>query len=483
MTRTPLRAARREELVGIVGWPQETNELIVDAWRDIGVPAGMLSPADARLLLGRHDVAIGRFDVRASLDGVQPGFEVLTELERDGVRVINGADALLNAHDKLRTTRLLVDAGLPHPKTVHVRSPGEATGIGPPVVVKPRFGSWGTDVFRCETELDVARTLTEISSRSWFMKHGALIQELVPPVGRDLRLVVAAGQVVGAIERVARPGEWRTNVALGGTRRPTRPIARGLRSRSKGRLAHRRRPRGGRSSARPRRLRRPRAERCRRVRQNVRPRRIERLRGGRDRTHAPAAAIIGACVAIHCSDAYLRTTTTRAYLSAHRSARPPMALLHGRARLCTDHESYSYSPFDPRHAPAGGRDRRSASPDHRRAGTVGGDESGPAPHELLPAALAACVSTTLVMYARTKGWELDDVMVEVDYDHRSTPRRFDDHDRLSGDLTTHSSRASRRSRVRARFAARSRPASSSSRRSRFTRVWPAVDPVTAGGAS
>jgi RimK family alpha-L-glutamate ligase len=189
----------------------------------MGVPAGMLSPADARLLLGRHDVAIGRFDVRASLDGVQPGFEVLTELERDGVRVINRADALLNAHDKLRTTRVLVDAGLPHPKTVHVRSPSEATGIGPPVVVKPRFGSWGADVFRCETGLDLTRTLTEISSRSWFMKHGALIQELVPPVGRDLRLVVAAGQVVGAIERVARPGEWRTNVALGGTRRPTRP--------------------------------------------------------------------------------------------------------------------------------------------------------------------------------------------------------------------------------------------------------------------
>ena len=151
--------------MGIVGWPQETNELIVDAWRDIGVPAGMLLPVDARLLLGRHDVAIGRFDVRASLDGAQPGIEVLTELERDGVRVITGADALLNAHDKLRTTRLLVEAGIPHPKTEHVRSPGEATGIGPPVVVKPRFGSWGTDVYRCETRLDDPRTHDEISSR------------------------------------------------------------------------------------------------------------------------------------------------------------------------------------------------------------------------------------------------------------------------------------------------------------------------------
>jgi putative redox protein len=55
---------------------------------------------------------------------------------------------------------------------------------------------------------------------------------------------------------------------------------------------------------------------------------------------------------------------------------------------------------------------------------LGGEGSGPAPHELLPAALAACVSTTLVMYARTKGWDVGEVRVAVDYDHRSTPRRF-----------------------------------------------------------
>ncbi len=66
---------------------------------------------------------------------------------------------------------------------------------------------------------------------------------------------------------------------------------------------------------------------------------------------------------------------------------------------------------------------------------LGGDGSGPAPHELFPAALAACVSTTLVMYARTKAWELGDVVVEVDYDHRSTPRRFQIAIRLGGDLS------------------------------------------------
>jgi putative redox protein len=65
---------------------------------------------------------------------------------------------------------------------------------------------------------------------------------------------------------------------------------------------------------------------------------------------------------------------------------------------------------------------------------LGGDGSGPAPHELFPAALAACISTTLVIYARTKGWDLGDVRVAVDYDHRSTPRRFEVAITLGGDL-------------------------------------------------
>jgi putative redox protein len=68
--------------------------------------------------------------------------------------------------------------------------------------------------------------------------------------------------------------------------------------------------------------------------------------------------------------------------------------------------------------------------------TLGGEGSAPAPHELLPAALAACVSTTLVMYAQTKRWVLGDVFVEVDYDHRSTPRRFEISIRLTGDLNS-----------------------------------------------
>jgi putative redox protein len=66
---------------------------------------------------------------------------------------------------------------------------------------------------------------------------------------------------------------------------------------------------------------------------------------------------------------------------------------------------------------------------------VGGEGSAPSPHELLPAALAACVSTTLVMYARQKGWNLAQVTVEIDYDHHATPRTADLAIHITGDLT------------------------------------------------
>jgi putative redox protein len=56
---------------------------------------------------------------------------------------------------------------------------------------------------------------------------------------------------------------------------------------------------------------------------------------------------------------------------------------------------------------------------------LGGEGSGPAPHELLPAAVASCVGTTLLMYARVKSWDLGSVSVAVDFDNDSTPRRCD----------------------------------------------------------
>jgi putative redox protein len=56
----------------------------------------------------------------------------------------------------------------------------------------------------------------------------------------------------------------------------------------------------------------------------------------------------------------------------------------------------------------------------------GGEDSGPSPQELLAASLASCVAITMEMYADRKGWELGEVVVDVDYEpaQRGSPTRF-----------------------------------------------------------
>jgi len=188
-----------------------------------GFEAVVLQPEEALGRLEPGDVALGRLDVLPSLDGVEPGLGVLGQLETRGVRVLNPPSVLLAAHDKLLTARALAGAGIPHPVTRFVARKSSPLGLDPPLVVKPRFGSWGRDVALCRDGPELERTLARLAGRAWFRSQGALVQEFVPTLGYDLRLIVAGSEVVGAVERVPASGEWRSNVALGGRRRPVDP--------------------------------------------------------------------------------------------------------------------------------------------------------------------------------------------------------------------------------------------------------------------
>lgn len=201
----------------------EASAKLVRFWRELGLAAELTSAEQALSTHIPGDIVVARLDVRATLDGVEPGLLALLRLERRGALLVNTAGGLLAAHDKLRTARLLEAVGLPHPSTIAIRRAEIPTGLRLPVVLKPRFGSWGKDVFRCENAAALAVCLETVKDRPWFRRHGAILQELVPSSGRDLRVLVAAGRVVGAADRVAAEGEWRTNVSLGGTLQPAQP--------------------------------------------------------------------------------------------------------------------------------------------------------------------------------------------------------------------------------------------------------------------
>ncbi len=193
----------------------ETNlGLASRGWQ--GTRAYLLPPRDALLALGPGDVALNRLDVAHDLSGVEDGNWIVNQLEAQGVRVFNRPSALLAAHDKLITARLLKAAGLLHPPTWRLDASSRLEGLPYPVVAKPRYGSWGQDVELCTDRAALERYIATAERSAWW-RSGGIVQELVMPGRQDLRVIVSAGEVVGSASRIPRAGEWRTNVALGAT--------------------------------------------------------------------------------------------------------------------------------------------------------------------------------------------------------------------------------------------------------------------------
>ena len=58
--------------------------------------------------------------------------------------------------------------------------------------------------------------------------------------------------------------------------------------------------------------------------------------------------------------------------------------------------------------------------------SMGGEDMGPSPQELLAASLASCTAITMEMYAERKGWNVEGLEVDCDYTpaERGSPTRF-----------------------------------------------------------
>ena len=162
------------------------------------------------------DAVLARIIPGGSLEQLIYRVDALHWIENRGMRVVNSPSAIERSVDKFYTTTLLHDAGLLVPETVvceRVEDAMAAVRAMGDVVVKPIFGSLGHGMVRVsdpDTALRVVRALNQI--RSVFY-----VQRAIDHGGRDLRVFVVGGRVLGTIERRAPAGEWRTNVAIGGS--------------------------------------------------------------------------------------------------------------------------------------------------------------------------------------------------------------------------------------------------------------------------
>ncbi|HEV2243444.1 MAG TPA: cyanophycin synthetase, partial [Streptosporangiaceae bacterium] len=114
------------------------------------------------------------------------------------------------AADKMLAKRLLTDAGLPVPEGVVARSAQEAAAalerLGGPVVVKPRNGSHGVDVFiGVSTAAEAGAAYAQATAQAGnggggggMTAGGVIVERFVP--GTDYRVLVVDGRVVAAAE-------------------------------------------------------------------------------------------------------------------------------------------------------------------------------------------------------------------------------------------------------------------------------------------
>ena len=140
-------------------------------------------------------------------------YEVFELYEQLGGLVINSPASLSLAESKPQTTYCLQRAGLPVPRTFATQVRDNArmsVREFHSAVAKPLYGSHGIGIEKLEGADG------EEMAADLMKAYGALcIQEYVPNAGRDIRAFVIGDEVSAAMYRIAREGEWKTNVFQG----------------------------------------------------------------------------------------------------------------------------------------------------------------------------------------------------------------------------------------------------------------------------
>jgi len=138
-------------------------------------------------------------------------------LNQQGVATVNSYDVIATCSDRLLTSTVLRQHGVPAPHTVVAFDAESALAaidaLGYPVVMKSLHGPWGRLLARVNDRYGAEALLEHKHVLGGYEHSTFYIQEYVRKPGRDIRSYVVGDQTVAAIYR--RSSHWITNASHG----------------------------------------------------------------------------------------------------------------------------------------------------------------------------------------------------------------------------------------------------------------------------
>jgi len=147
------------------------------------------------------------------------GSAVVRQFEMMNIFTTVTSEAIIRSRDKLRSFQRLSKAGIGMPKTVFTNYSRDVEEVlahvgGTPVVIKLLEGTQGIGVVLAETK-NAAESVLEAFNG---LQARVIVQEYIKEAqGADLRALIVDGQVIGAMKRQGREGEFRSNLHRGGS--------------------------------------------------------------------------------------------------------------------------------------------------------------------------------------------------------------------------------------------------------------------------